>query len=88
MLSHIYLPFALGSNIIKYVWTIYMNVHSQSGKLVQKTQFVNLTFSQMTFREISLSHTGKLNKIGNKNRISILKNQDFSIRMRILKKWV
>ena len=52
MSSRIFIPFALGLNIIKYVLIIYMYAHALSRKLLQKLHFENLTFSQMTFREI------------------------------------
>ena len=55
MLSRRYLPIALSLITIKYVFDsfLYMSIHTCSQTLLQKSQFVNLTFSQMTLREIS-----------------------------------
>ena len=54
MLSCIYLPFSLGLNITEYdLEYIYMYADSLSRKLLENSQFENLTLSQITFREIS-----------------------------------
>ena len=55
MLSRSYLSIALTLNIIKYVFDyfLYMSIHTRSQTLLQKSQFVNLTVSQMSLREIS-----------------------------------
>ena len=53
MLSPIYLPFALGLNIIRYILNSIYACQFIVTKIIAKSQIENLTFSQMTFREIS-----------------------------------